>query len=281
MQGRLKLWVIAIAALVLGGLFALLSPKADPTLTFLSVGQGDCAVFTSGGTTVLIDVGPRSETYDSGERIIAPKLRSRGLGAIDLIILSHPDLDHIGGLGFIFKHFQVGKIAINRAFRGHPVLKAVLDQAGLTDSEIWWLGPETRVQIGPSVLRILCPNLPPGANDNDGSAFVHIQCKGSSALLTGDAPGEVELAMLARYDLRAKILKAGHHGSAGSTCFPLLRKVNPKHVVMSCGADNPYGHPNEVTIRRVQAVGATIWRTDRQGDLQFRFSPAGLETPPR
>ncbi len=106
------------ACATLGALAGWWQGAPPDTLTFLSVGQGDCAVFRTSGTTILIDAGPLTPTVDSGEKVVVPKLRAMGVESVDLVLLSHPDMDHVGGLRAIKHAFPNLKVGISGAFRG-------------------------------------------------------------------------------------------------------------------------------------------------------------------
>jgi competence protein ComEC len=242
----------------------------EPTrITFLSVGQGDCAVIQAGGRTVLVDVGPTSPHFDTGQRLVLPKLRDLGVEQVDLILLSHPDLDHVGGTPAILRRYPSAKIAMSAQFREDREMLAHLCSWRLSPDRVSWLGPESTGRLGPLTLRLSCP--PKGLEANDGSMFVRVGTGAGEVVLTGDAPERVELLEGAKGDWSAEVLKAGHHGSRTSSSYPWLREVHPKWVVVSCGRENPYGHPHPAALRRIESTGAQLARTDREGDITFEW----------
>lgn len=248
---------------------------AEPTrLTFLAVGQGDCAVFQHAGNTILIDAGPNTNEFDAGEKIVAPKLRQMGIDKIDLILLSHPDSDHTGGLGALLRKFPVGKIGISAGFARHEGMLAQL-RAYNAMERVLWLTPSQSATLGEFRVEIACPPVRSGDKDNDGSEFVRISGAGLSAVFTGDAGVETETFMAARGDWSSQILKLGHHGSRTSTSDLWLDEVKPRWAIVSCGRNNSYGHPNGDVLARVQAHGARIARTDQEGDITFTLGPDG------
>jgi len=244
----------------------------EPTtrLTFLSVGQGDCAVLQHDGRTILVDAGPTSGSFDAGARVVLPKLRSMGVERVDLLLLTHPDSDHLGGAGAVLRAFPGARIAIPGTFREHPQLKAYLAQWKLRPESVVWLGARTEGRVGAFTLSVVCP--PPGQADNDGSAMVRITAGDAGAVLTGDAPSDVERKAAAEGDWSAQVVNAGHHGSRSSTSAAWLREVRPEWVVVSCGRDNRYGHPSPEVLERVARAGAKLARTDREGDVAFELS---------
>jgi competence protein ComEC len=221
------------------------------------------------GVNVLYDVGPASETFDAGARIVVPKLRQAGVARIDLMFISHPDTDHVGGLAGIRRVMPIGAVVIPMGFRGHPDMRAWLGYAGIRESEVIWLPNESAISIGDLRIGATARRWTEGQQDNEGSLFLRIELGTARAVLSGDAGIESELLMAGRGDWTAQVLKAGHHGSATSTSEPWLKEVSPDWVVSSCGRDNAFGHPARETLERVNAAKARIARTDREGDITF------------
>ncbi len=276
MPARLRLWIaLALAvALVLGW-----ANRRQPTLTVLSVGQGDCAVFQSSGFTMLVDVGPSSEYVDAGERIVAPKLRSRGIRSLDLVVLTHPDADHIGGLPALSRRFRIGRVVASSVFQFHPDLVATLREAKLED-QVVWMQRDALLTAGEVKVRLWAPRLDIGEGDNEGSLLTRIEVGEAVALLCGDAGAETEHEAIGTgYDWDVDVLTAGHHGSRGSTSIAWLAATSPRWVTVSCGRGNPYGHPAPEVLTRAETRGAKVFRTDRDGDLVFVMTPGGVDPP--
>jgi|GEM_PF-6423179 len=136
-------WRVGLAGAAVGLLLlavvVLRSGASSTRLTFLAVGQGDCAVFQHAGATVLIDAGPLTDTFDAGERIVAPELGRLGVETIDLVLLSHPDSDHVGGLPALARRFPIGRVVIPAVFREHAEMGRVLKEAGIAMDRVSWL----------------------------------------------------------------------------------------------------------------------------------------------
>jgi competence protein ComEC len=114
---------------------------------------------------------------------------------------------------------------------------------------------------------------------NDASIVMRVVAGDVSFLLTGDAEAEAEVSMiedLGADTLRATVLKAGHHGSRGSSTMRFLASVRPLHAVLSCGRDNRFGHPHPDVMARLAEMGVTAWRTDLQGEIRFATDGRGL-----
>lgn len=265
-------WVSGgLACLCLGCVVGWFWPQ--PTrLSFLYVGQGDCAVFQTAGTTILIDTGPRDARMDAGERIVVPKLKAMGVTGVDLILLSHPDMDHIGGTGAIVREFPNATIAASKYFRHNSQLLEQLRKWGRKPEEVRWLGPELQGDLGNFKIRIECPAITEHEETNDGSMFVRIEDGKASAVFSGDAPVKAEELMEGVADWHSEIMKAGHHGSRSATSEGWIENVHPEFAILSCGKNNRYGHPHKEVVDRLNADGVHICRTDREGDIVFDFA---------
>ncbi len=256
---------------MLGGILGWNWPR-ESRLTFLNVGQGDCAVFQTEGATILIDTGPKDEFKDAGDKIVVPKLRQLGVDSVDLILLSHPDMDHIGGTGAILKQYPNASIAISAVYRHNSQLLKQLILWNRAPESIHWLRSEWQGSVGGFKLRIDCPLVSEQAETNDGSMFVKFEESAASVVFTGDAPVVTETEMEKVGDWNAEILKAGHHGSRSATSEEWLRMVRPQYAVLSCGLNNRYGHPHREVLDRLKQDGISALRTDREGDISFTFA---------
>jgi competence protein ComEC len=270
-----RITAILLGSSLLGAFAATIGPSQDTRLTFLSVGQGDCAVFQTQGRTILIDVGPKTRYGDAGKRIVVPSLRRLGVDAVDLVLLSHPDADHTGGLSALLSSIRVGSVAIPAGFREDQTMLDELREAGCPDSKVLWLDPEQQAEVGDFRVSVECPTWHEGDPDNDGSDFVKISNGKASVVFTGDASSRTEQMMLPLEDWSAQILKLGHHGSHTATGDAWLDEVKPVWAVVSCGRSNPYGHPHRDVLERLERRGTKIARTDREGDITFTVGPNG------
>jgi competence protein ComEC len=257
-------------------------------VTFLDVGQGDSTVIESpSGKVIVIDAGNILDDGidDQGRRVVAPYLRSRGINKIDLLVLTHPDADHIGGAETLLHEFAVDNLLENGQFRKSdsaliaPIFQACQRQK--TQIRIARRGQKVDFGDG-AVLNILAPTDAMMSNkENDASIVIRLDYNDHSFLFTGDA-GETEEADLlaANQPLQCDVLKAGHHGSKSSTTLPFLDVVKPSRVIFSCGENNRYGHPHPDVIERVSTSGATIFRTDKHGAIVFMFDGVTLKATP-
>ena len=251
-------------------------------LVFLDVGQGDAlAIRSPRGRWILVDTGPRGRTYDAGARIVVPYLRRRGVARIEALVLTHPDLDHIGGAEAIVEALEVGYVMDPFQATGRDAYVGILEAANRRS--VPWLEARRDVSImldGVEVL-VLHPDGPAsasngGTDSNAQSVVLLVRYGEFEALLTGDAPVEVEEAILDDLPTDLEVLKVGHHGSNTSTSPLLLAKTSPELAVISVGARNRYGHPHTDVVNRFIESGARVLRTDLSGNIVIRARRSGL-----
>jgi competence protein ComEC len=238
------------------------------------------AIRTPADRWILVDAGPRDEGWDAGERRVLPFLRARGVRRLEALVLTHPHADHVGGAPTVLNALEVGRVIDPGLPAGTPwyleALRAV-EARGVSWTEA--RQGRTLTVDGVSV-EFLWPrdgSLDAVMDANKISAVMHIRYGAVAALLTGDAGDEEEAAILARRPggLRAQLLKAGHHGSRTSTSAALLDAVDPELVVVSAGRRNRYGHPAPEVLRRLEARGIAVARTDREGTISVRARADG------
>ena len=282
MLGRLSVWALLLASFAGGVALERSHGHHGTEIVFVSVGQGDCTVLMSDDWVVVIDVAAKSEGFDAGERLVAPELRKLGVRKIDCLILTHPDGDHIGGLGAVARRFRIGRVLVSQAFRENADMLKALGEAGLRPSQVEWVATVERADFGQLRLTVAPPVWYEGMPTNDGCLFVRADAGEGSAAFTGDANASVEEAMAAKGDWDVQVLKAGHHGSKYSSSKVWLDETTPQVVVASCGRRNNYGHPSPEAIARIKEEGATFLRTDRDGTVVFLLGQHGFYrgTPP-
>ncbi len=250
--------------------------QTELRVSFLDVGQGDAAVVEFPGSHVmLIDAGGfMSQTFDSGRALVAPFLWQRKIGRIDTLVLSHPNLDHYGGLEFLAEHFGVTAFWFNgeerpdsRRFRR---LMATLQE---NDIQIHTLCRETPDwEIGGVQIQILHPPCgQTGLNTNDASLVLRLSHGEVDMLFSGDveAAGERSLLVTAA-QLESEILKVPHHGSRSSSTQPFLDAVSPEVAVASLGYRNRFRFPAPEVVDRYERQGTTVLRTDQVGTVTVR-----------
>ncbi len=243
------------------------SRKGILTVAFLDVGQGDSIYIESPtGNQVLIDGGPGKKVLRELSRVMPFYDKS-----IDLIVLSHPHLDHFSGLIDVLGRYNVGAVmsSKNESETGEfKTWKRAVSNGARKKIEA------QRGQIinigGGAYLEILFPDrIIENAKPHDAMVVAKLIYGGNSFLLTGDMEKNLEnyLIQIDGPKLKSKVLKVGHHGSKTSTSELFLGFVYPDLTVVSSGKGNMYGHPHNEVIERLKNFGANTWRTDQKGAL--------------
>ncbi len=248
------------------------SAAADGRLAveILDVGQGDAILITSPtGKRVLVDGGPP----EAGARLAAALAR-RGIESLDLAVLTHPHLDHLGGLRAAFRQAPP-KLFLDPGI-DHPVkaYERLLDDLGRRKVPIHAAVAGRKIDLGGGAVAELLwpPAAPPQRLDvNDRGVVLRVSLGETAFLLAGDVGARTEVLLLrgGAERLRARVLKVGHHGSKNSSSTRFLDAVGAREAAISVGAGNPYGHPTESALGRLTASGATIRRTDLDGTISF------------
>jgi competence protein ComEC len=247
----------------------LLNDEFKPTsefldVDFINIGQGDSILIqTPNHKNILVDGGKRSE----GDMVLN-YLASKGVDSLDLVVATHPDADHIGGLIDVLQTIEVkevldsGKTHTSQTYLDYL---AIIDEKNIpftVAQEGDFLGIDSEVTI--EVLNSGSENA-----DNNESSIVLIVSHGEvDYLLTGDAGVEVEERMMSEYNLDAEVLKVGHHGSDTSTSQAFVEAVNPIFGILSYGEGNQYGHPSSEVYMRLVNEGVELIETV-YGDIEF------------
>jgi competence protein ComEC len=279
--------VMVGAVVLLAGLYGLrmtLQPESldHMTITVLDVGQGNAALIqTVEGKNILVDGGGFSggTGFDVGRYVVAPFLWHQGVTALDAVILTHPDSDHMNGLVFIMENFLVGTLVKNKdvstrkaydrimaACRKRDIPVMVPDCE--TDSLAW---DSTRLQF------FQCASVGPDLTPNDHSVVFKLTLHRFSMLFAGDIMAKRERRLVAQADknLTARLLLAPHHGSDTSSTDGFLNRVQPEGVIISCGFKNPYRFPHPNVLERYRHRDVKIFRTDDHGAVTITSDGTG------
>ncbi len=240
----------------------------------IDVGQGDALAIRSPlGRWLLVDAGPRSDRYDAGAARVVPFLLRHGARALEVLVLTHPHLDHVGGAAAVTAVLQTRLVLDPDSGRG---ARAALGENAFRQVRQWLPArPGTQLVIDGMTIEILYPDvhaLDAATDPNDYSVIFRLGFGRFAALFTGDAPARVEEELMLRYGARLDVdlLKIGHHGSATATGDAWLRGSTPRIALISAGRGNRYGHPSAAVLQRLQQNGAQIFRTDRSGTVSLR-----------
>lgn len=248
--------------------------SAGLNMYFLDVGQGDSSLaILPGGVKVLIDGGPDKAVLDSLEKVLPP-----GDRYIDLVILTHPQLDHFGGLIDVLKRYQVGMFLHNGregSADAWPYLKQVLEEKNIS---MFLLAEGDRIVHAGSRLNILSPNREflKSKELNDTCIVAELISGGMKALFSADIGFNVEEYLIKKYDIDADVLKVGHHGSRFSSGKNFLSEVTPLLASVSSGK-NRYGHPTPAALNRLSSAGSEVYRTDQEGTIHLNINDGTIK----
>lgn len=264
--------------------------KNNLKIIFFDVGQGD-AIFieTSEEKQILIDGGDNSLILDKLTKQM--KFDDR---LIDVIVLTHPHADHVTGLIEVLKRYQVGEVWLTGVIHTSSIYLEFLNlikEKQIPTKIIFACGKKNIkgcndiMALGTEVqFKILYPleNLSQKRLDdaNNSSLVMKLNYKTDSLMLVGDAEMTDEEKMLGIFEaseLKSDVLKLGHHGSADGSSEKFLEAIQPEYGIISVGKDNPYGHPSLRIIRRLERIGAKIFRTDELGDIVFVGDNNGIK----
>jgi len=246
------------------------------TVAFLDVGQGD-AIFIEApnGKQVLIDAGPNKKVLRELSKQMPFYDRS-----LDLIIITHPDGDHIGGFPEILNTYLVGKVLESGVICDSELCEKLEKQIEASKIEKIIAQRGMLIDLGEEVyLKVLFPDRDAtNLETNLSSLVIKLIYGENSFLLTGDSPQEIEeyLVFLDSADLDVDVLKLGHHGSKTSSAEIFLGFTNPEVAIISVGKDNRYGHPHQVVLDSLEKFGIKILRTDEQGTILIKSDGENL-----
>ncbi|MDN5347315.1 MAG: competence protein ComEC [Clostridia bacterium] len=264
--------------------------RDDFKIVFLDVGQGDAIyIHTPRGKNILVDGGGRpynpDSNFDVGEDIVVPFLRRQGVRRLDLVVSTHPDADHLGGLAAVIRQLPVSLVITPPPGAMFPDYKDFLVEVAARKINWAVAGRGDKVVIDPD-LEILV--LHPGreikgsrADGNNNSLVLRLGHGRNTFLLAGDIETEAMADLVATdLPLRSTVFKVPHHGSRYGLKEDFLAAVDPEAVIISAGADNNFGHPAPEILAYWQREGAKIYRTDRQGAITITSDGESWQVKP-
>jgi competence protein ComEC len=246
-------------------------PPGQLELHFIDVGQGDAVLIRApSGQNVLIDGGRPSETT-------AEYLQTLGVNQLELVVATHADADHIGGLAAVVSHYRPRLFMDNGLPHDTQTYLRLLEAVREAGSE---LVPPTarRITLGDVSLQVLPPPDDPSLSSNDHSVGLIVRFGRFSAALTGDAERpefDWWRQNVPRLLQPVSVYKAAHHGSPNGDSEASMDSFRPETVVISVGQDNAYGHPSAEALALYKDVGATVYRTDISGSITVAASADG------
>lgn len=275
-----KVWkrtaVLLLIVAVLAAVHVQRLPHGRLVVDFLDIGQGDAILLTlPTGEQVLVDGGPEQAVLEElGE--VMPFLDRQ----LDLVVLTHPHADHVMGLVQVLKRYDVGAVLFSGVSYSSPIYDEFLKEVRVQGIPLRVARADEDFHIGDVTFDVLFPfesllgdSL---SNVNNGSVIMKVLYRDHSLLLTGDAEVEVEAELAEAHDrgiidLKANVLKAGHHGSRTASSPLFVERVRPDVAVIQSGVDNPFEHPHDETLATFARLGVRVRRNDREGRVRLVF----------
>lgn len=233
------------------------------TASFFSVGCGDCCLLASGGKTLLIDSGEKTNC-DSAVHC----LKKNGIDKIDVALITHFDSDHCNNFLNVLDKAEVKMLVTSSALNDNELSEQIISAAKEKGTAVEYKKTGDTISLGNMKVTVLSPNKK-YRGDNDNSLAVKVEAFGHSMLFMGDASEAVEQDLLeSGVNLKCDVLLSAHHGSELSSSEKFLEAAQPQYAVVSVGV-NPYGLPSVETISRLENCGAKVVRTDESGCITF------------
>jgi ComEC/Rec2-related protein len=242
-------------------------------VTYLDVGEADSAlVDLPGNYEILIDGGSGNTKYNAGERVVLPFLNRQGINDLELMVSTHPDNDHSGGLTYIVDNFKVDKAITGGYVLSSPTYKELVARLDSQGIEYHDATPEIIFDNGDTKVEVLSSGYKFHKNEdiwmNNNSVVLKVTYKKASFLFTGDIHKEAEQQIVnSGRNIKATVLKVPHHGSYSSSSYEFIQAVKPSVAVISVGYRNFYKHPSPYTVKRYERSGVDVYRTDQRGAI--------------
>ena len=255
--------------------------RGELTVTCIDVGQGDAVLLAfPNGKVWLVDAGgtPAGDTEagtDQGHRNVLPVLRAKAIQSLDVVVMTHPDEDHVQGMLAVARHVPVGRVYWN-GFQGSRTEQRVRQRFQQRGAHVDVLTAGSMTHVGDVDVHVLSPPVKPilgtRSPENENSIVLLLKYGSKAILLTGDieAEGEHRLLSGSRHELRnLSLLKVAHHGSDSSSTPEFVRWTHPQTALISCGKRNRYGHPSRDVMNRYERIGTAVYRTDECGMIEW------------
>ncbi|WP_415335229.1 ComEC/Rec2 family competence protein [Clostridium perfringens] len=250
------------------------SEYSGMSVTYLNVGQGDSELIQVNGINMLIDAGTNAGAND-----LVKDLKNRGIKTIDIAIATHPHEDHIGGMDEVLENFDVKSFYAPKVAHTTKTYENMLKAVKNEGLKIQQIKEGTKIDLGKDTeVQVYSPVKSQYEELNNYSPVMKISYGQNSFMFTGDAESLVEKEILnENKDLKADVLKLGHHGSHSSTSEEFLKAVDPSIAIVSCAKDNKYGHPHKETMSNLKKAGITVYETFRDGDITISSNGKKLD----
>ncbi|WP_234028440.1 ComEC/Rec2 family competence protein [Lentibacillus sp. Marseille-P4043] len=246
-------------------------PLDQMKVHFIDVGQGDSIfIQTPNEKTILIDAGP-----PKAGKTVVNFLKKHDVKKIDLLIATHPDIDHIGGMPAVMKSFKVKKIIDSGKLHTTKTYLRYINAIKSNKIPVGIARQNDTITIDPLVNIQILNAYEENKNNNQSSIVLKVSFQEVDFLLMGDSEREQEKRLIQTEDLQSEIYKVGHHGSNTSTSYKFVDLIKPQVAIITYSKQNDYGHPVDRVIRNLQKVNANIYSTAVFGDITISTDGEG------
>jgi competence protein ComEC len=283
-QGRMKIMIVlGLLILCLPACLSRFNPNGE--VSMIDVGQGDSILIhlPFGRGNYLIDTGGtlsfasepwqrKAKTFETGKDVVVPFLKGKGITNIDKLILTHGDVDHIGGALAVIKELKVKQIVLPDITDRSETENEIIKEAEKKGIQVEIAASGNQWKSGNSYFLILSPEKNFTGDRNRGSLTVLATIGGLHWFFGGDLDQQGEDEIVNKFpDLSIDVLKVGHHGSKTSSSDLFLMHYQPKIALISVGEKNRFGHPHKEVIDKLTKIHAAIFRTDTEGEIIYHF----------
>ncbi|MCM3566549.1 DNA internalization-related competence protein ComEC/Rec2 [Neobacillus mesonae] len=280
---KTKLLILSLIMITFQPVWNHVNPFGEVTL--IDVGQGD-SIFIRlpyGRGNYLIDTGgtvgfydeewrKRSKPFEVGRDVVVPFLKGKGITRIDKLVLTHGDMDHIGGTLSVIKELHVKQILLPSVAESSETEESIVHEAEKQKIPVIRVSSGEKWSSGDSRFYILNPERNFSGERNGSSVTIFAYIGGLSWFFGGDLDKQGEEKIITAHpNLTVDVLKAGHHGSKTSSAENFIKQIKPKIALISAGENNRFGHPHKEVVERLKAAHTKIFRTDFQGAITYRF----------
>lgn len=242
----------------------------DLTVRFLDVGQADSILVTCGTSSMLIDGGNVADGDFVADWVTSSTEK------LDYVVNTHPHEDHCGGLARVVESVEVENAVVSPQTADTNCYNNFISELEAKNVNTFTAEPGMEFSVDEAMCTVIGPITSSPSDLNNASVIIRLEYEDKVFLFMGDAESEEERSVIqAGYDVKCNVLKAGHHGSSTSSGYIFLREAMPDCVVVSVGAKNSYGHPDENTISRFEDAGASVYRTDVNGTVTVTVEKNG------
>lgn len=239
------------------------SKKKEMEVHFINVGQGDSMLIqTPNNKNILIDAG----RPEYGKQVVK-YLKKYGVNKIDLMIATHPDIDHIGGLPYVMKAIKTDKIIDSGKLYTTKTYGRYINQIRKQNIPVTIAKENTKLKLDSKVQMTVLNTYAKGRNNNQSSIALKVTYEEIDFLLMSDIEQKQEKRLSKTYDIRAEIIKVAHHGSKTSSSLAFLQEVNPQVAILTYSKENDYGHPVNRVIENLNKINAHIYSTAAFGNV--------------